>query len=189
MLKVLNSKVCEKRTKACVKALKKVKKKKTSPTSHSHKHTHKHKDTNITHKHKHTKHRHKHKTTHGNHHNISIKIGSDKKTSAPVVAPATPFTPNPPPSGFVNYQQPAGATSVNRNDLVALQKEFQNGLTKLRAFWKKNDNKRPNPADKDESVNDKTPPLSDEEFPRRRFGDGSGDPDNTRFETGNLGPD
>ena len=121
MLKVLNSKVCEKRTKACVKALKKVKKKKTSPTSHSHKHTHKHKDTHITHKHKHTKHRHKHKTTHGNHHNISINIGSDKKTTAPVVAPAAPFTPNPPPTGFVNYQQPAGAASVNRNDFLVLQ--------------------------------------------------------------------
>ena len=195
MLKVLNSKVCEKRTKACVKALKKVKKKKTSPTSHSHKHTHKHKDTNITHKHKHTKHRHKHKTTHGNHHNISINIGSDKKTTAPVVAPAAPFTPNPPPSGFVNYQQPPGAASVNRNDFVILQtgmkqtreamaalaKYTKNGLDEVRKMHKKK-NTSDDPFVEEERGGEQAPAgdgfeSTKKNFPRRRFGPPTGPPD------------
>jgi len=148
MLKVLNSKVCEKKTKACIKALKKVKAK---HSDHSHA------------KHKH-KHKHKHKTTHGNHHNITIKIGNDKKENKPL-PPPPPFTPNPPPSGFINYTQaPNTLASVNRHDILALQKEFKNGLSQLRNLWNKKDTT-------DDPFVSEEPPPADEQAPA---GDGVG---------------
>ena len=106
MLKILNSKICEKKTKACIKALKKHKHKSVKHTHTTHHHHTKH------------KHKHKHKTTHGNHHNITIKINSDKTATQkkavtnPFYAPL-PYTPNPPPSGFINYSRPPGLTSFD----------------------------------------------------------------------------
>jgi len=166
MLKVLKSKVCETDTKACVKALKKVK----SSSTHSHKHKHKHKHAKDEKHTKSVKHKHnhkggsanhkggsaKHKTTHGHHHNIIIHVGDkgggkqsnpsgkkkDTATESPI-PPTPPFTPNPPPTGFQSYSAPAQA-GVNRNDLLALQKEFTNGLTKLRGLFTTN-TARPDP--------------------------------------------
>jgi hypothetical protein len=152
MLKVLKSKVCETDTKACVKALKKVK----SSSIHTHKHKHKHKHAkdekhtkSVKHKHNHKGGSAKHKTTHGHHHNIIIHVGDKgggKKKEAAVaspIPPTPPFTPNPPPTGFQSYSAPAQA-GVNRNDILALQKEFTNGLTKLRGLFTTN-TARPDP--------------------------------------------
>ena len=171
MLKVLNSKICEKRTKACVKALKKVKHSKPSgkqsnPSGKHSKPSGKHSHTKHSHtsgKHKH-KHKHKHKTTHGDHHNITIKIGNDKKENNPI-PPPPPYTPNPPPSGFINYTQPPNTlASVNRHDILALQKEFKNGLSQLRNLWNKKDttddpfvSEEPAPADEQAPAGDGVP--------------------------------
>ena len=119
MLKILNSKICEKKTKACIKALKKHKHKSVKHTHTTHHHHTKH------------KHKHKHKTTHGNHHNITIKINSDKTATQkkavtnPFYAPL-PYTPNPPPSGFINYSRPPGLTSFDPKLAKSLKELAEN---------------------------------------------------------------
>ena len=183
MLKVLHSKVCHKKTKACAKALKKVCHKKTK---------------------KHSKKKHKHKKKHKKS-DVLAEAGATATATATATAGAgvnplapqalgLPYTPNPAPSGFTSYHSPL-ATAVNRNDLLSLQKEFTNGLSEIRNLYKPEVSfakPKNNPwAMNEPTATGKPPGTRPESALGGVKGSGSlrNDPDNTHFESGNLGPD
>ena len=169
MLKVLHSKVCHKKNKACAKALKKVCSKKTKKHG--------------KHKKKHGKHKKKKSDVPAA---VAVAISGTAAVAAPQ-ALGLPYTPNPAPSGFTSYHSQV-ATAVNRNDLLSLQKEFKNGLTEIRSLYKN----KSNPWAMDEpTATGKPPGTRSESALGGAKGSGSlrNDPDNTHFESGNLGPD